>query len=98
MDNLLDMVFPEPQSVNDMNSQGVPTRTLSITGSPFTYTSPNRQTLHIIGGTINVATYKRGSASLQIGLLSTGSFLELYTGDAVTIAYVSPPTITLIPR
>jgi len=91
-----DMVFP-PLNMADSSSAQAP---ISITpgSSPFTYRATSRQAIHIVGGTISSASYARGAVSLTVGLLAGGEIFEMNAGDTMTIAYLTVPTITMIPR
>ena len=94
-DVLADMIFP-PQSTDSAAAQAP--RTVTPTASPFKYTATSRQALHITGGTISTVSYSRGPLLLALGLVTGGQLIELNTGDAVTIAYLTTPTLTVIPR
>ncbi|MEK6418425.1 MAG: hypothetical protein V4801_02395 [Burkholderia gladioli] len=66
--------------------------------SPFRYVATLRQALHITGGSITAVSYARGPLLLALGLVTGGQLIELNPGDAVTITYLTTPTLTVIPR
>lgn len=81
----------------DTNSAGAPSN-VTPGPSPFRYVATYRQALHVTGGSISTITYARGAVLLSLALLTGGQLIELNAGDAVTITYLTTPTLTVIPR
>ncbi len=71
---------------------------LTVTASPMTYTASRREALHITGGTISTISYVRGPLLLALGIITGGQLIELNPGDQVRIAYLTTPTIWILPR
>ena len=71
---------------------------LAVTASPMTYTAGRREALHITGGTVSTVSYARGSLLLALGVITGGQLIELNPGDQVRIAYLTVPTIWILPR
>lgn len=72
-----------------------PASSITVTGSPFTYTNASNgmQMLLITGGVVTTISYSRaGGAFTLIGLLA-GQVL-VSPGDAVRLVYVTAPVIT----
>lgn len=92
--------FPtSPPSMNDGFSSGGAMRTIPVTASPMTFTSPGRGALVITGGTLSVLQYTRGSLALGLSLGILGNPIELNRGDQVRLTYLlAPSNITYIPR
>jgi hypothetical protein len=90
------MVF-SPLNMADSSGAQAPIA-ITVGASPFTYRATSRQAIHVVGGTISSASYARGVASLALGLLAGGEIFEMNAGDTLTIAYLTVPTITMIPR
>ncbi|WLE58391.1 hypothetical protein GIY62_14775 [Burkholderia plantarii] len=93
-DQLSEMVFPLTGSTGSTEAM----RSITPGASPFKYTATSRQALHITGGSITAISYARGPIVLALGLVTGGQLLELNAGDAVTITYLTTPTLTVIPR
>lgn len=73
-------------------------RSVTPGSSPFKYTATFRQALHVTGGSVTAISYSRGPLLLALGILTGGQLIELNAGDAVTITYLTTPTLTVIPR
>lgn len=94
IDQLSEMVFPSSGGTSGAEAM----RGTAPGPSPFKYTATARQALHITGGSITAISYARGPIVLALGLVTGGQLLELNAGDAVTITYLTTPTLTVIPR
>ncbi|WP_186092269.1 hypothetical protein [Burkholderia gladioli] len=94
-DALAEMVFPPP--LLDNGGAQAP-RSVTPSGNPFRYVATSRQAVHITGGSVTAISYTRGPLLLALAVITGGQLIELNTGDAVTITYLTTPTITVIPR
>lgn len=66
------------------------------TASPMAYTAKEGGSLSVQGGSVTLVSFQRGGVSLVLGL--TGGLIPMAAGDKVTLTYLTPPTITFIPR
>ncbi len=69
--------------------------TVTLTGSPFTYTAGADGVLIVNGGTVSAVSYLRGSSTINSGVVA-GPF-PLKTSDRLRITYTVAPTVTFLP-
>ena len=72
---------------------------ITITASPFTYTNTSDLLVDVMisGGGVSSLEFSRDGVTF----LSTGSYYGMFglsPGDQLRATYVSPPTMTVIPR
>lgn len=73
---------------------GVP-RTVSATGSPFSFIASENGTVFVSAGTVSDLALARGSVSLSLGVIA--GTIPMRTGDVLTITYAVAPTIRWFP-
>jgi hypothetical protein len=68
---------------------------VTLTGSPFEYQAAEPGLLTIVGGTVSIINYSRGSVTVNV----TGSrFVPVCLNDIVEITYSVAPTVYFFPN
>lgn len=70
-------------------------QTVTLTGSPFTYTAARNGMLFISGGLLSTVQYGRGASLNVLGINQNP--IMIMAGDRVVISYLTAPTITFLP-
>lgn len=74
--------------------QPIKEASITVTGSPFSYTAQSNGYVLVTGGTVSAISFTRVSAHAT-GLIT--GFIPVDNKDVVTITYTVAPTITFIP-
>lgn len=83
-------------ALQDPIPRAQPVQSVTLTGSPFTYTAAFDGTIVLTGGTVSAIALIRQGASVATGL-SAGLF-PLSRLDQLQITYSVAPTMTFLPR
>lgn len=73
----------------------LPAQTVTVTASPFQYSSDISGTLVVQGGTVSEIDIVRGGSSVTTG--QTAGAIPMLRGDLVNIVYSGKPNVTFLP-
>lgn len=79
----------------DSPAQAQPVSSITVGGSPFTYTASFAGSVAITGGTVSAITIIRQGTSVTTGL--TTGLIPVSRFDQVRVTYTGTPTMTFIP-
>lgn len=79
----------------DATAQSQPVSSITVGGSPFTYTAPFAGTIAVTGGTVSAIAILRQGTSVATGI--TAGFVPVSRYDQVQVTYSVLPTLTFIP-
>lgn len=69
--------------------------TVTVGGSPFSYTSPSRGYVILRGGTVSSVQFTRSVTTLTG---QTSGIFPLNQGDVLTVTYTGLPNMTFVPQ
>ena len=75
--------------------EGSPETSVTVTASPFAYTTTDDGFIVIVGGTVSSVTIDRDKGAHAI---QTSGAIPVGKGDVVTITYTSAPSVYMYPE
>jgi hypothetical protein len=89
------LLLAQDPPLQDVSPQAQPSATITVGGSPYSYTAPFNGCVVVTGGTVSAIAYVRQGTSIATGL--TAGVFPVSRLDKVTVTYTGVPTMTFLP-
>ena len=89
------LLLAQDALIPDATPQAQPIKSISPTGSPFSYTASFPGTVSVTAGTVSAITILRTGTSVVTG--QTSGLFQLSRFDQLTVTYSGAPTMNFIP-